>query len=98
MLELYDEHLVDTCNLERFVEVDKTNKRVFEPVEVTKCRIHYVDVVIKHNTEEETLSRETIYLSTKVSDMDRINGMDILEVFEYKSLLTNEVMGYRVRV
>ena len=98
MLELYERHLVETCELERYKGINKKNERELYPVEHVPCRVIEETIVVKMNSEETVTSTHTIYLNTKVGDMDVINGKDVLEIVEWKSLLTHDIRGYRVRI
>lgn len=98
MWELFEEKLTDKCTLRRFKDKDRTNKREFyEPVEVD-CRIFHEWSIVKLNPREELYSKRTIYLREKVNEQDNIDGDDVLEIIELRSLFDDEIWGYRVKI
>lgn len=90
--------MFDEVSYEKYIGIDKANQRSFEPVKMIPCRLVNEHVVIKLGREEEVVSNQTVFTTTPITEHDRINGLDVLEVFEYKSLLDGEVWGYRVRI
>ena len=98
MQELYRSHLRETCEVIKYLGVDKTNAKIMgEPYEIA-CRIVEESETIKLRNEETVESTHTIYLWDKVERKDLINGKDILQLRERKSLVTGEVFGYRVKI
>lgn len=96
--ELYKQHLMDMCTLERYIGVDKTNKRLFSPPVQVSCRIIKRSEVLSTLVEEEVLSSYTVHTWDEIGDKDRINGYDVIRVNERKSLLTGEVFGYKTNI
>lgn len=93
----FEPHMRDKVILERFLEMDNTNTRTFDdPIEI-ECRLVNKQEVIKLNSEEEVVSNFTLYTTVPIGKYDRVNGYDVLELYEYKSLYDWEVWGYRVR-
>lgn len=76
--------------------VNAFNERTFANAVSIKCRIVESDTIVKNEKAELVNSKFKIYTKTKVSNLDNLNGMDILRIKEHKSLVTNEVLGYSI--
>ena len=95
--DLLKSHFVDTAYLKRFKQMNQYNEREFEEVvEEIPCRIVNQAKIIKTAENENIVSTITLYTFTKIGDKDNINGKDVLEIKELKSLFDNKVVGYRV--
>lgn len=88
----------DLVEYEKFIETDMENKRRFEPMREIKARVVNKYEIIKLENEEEVVSRKTIFTMENVGEMDRLDGLDVLYIREYKTLLAKEVWGYEVKV
>lgn len=96
---LLSSHFTDTCDRKIFKQINKYNEREFElGVEILPCRKVYKTQVIKNANNEDIVSTVTIYTFTKVGDKDNIDGKDVLQIDEWKSLLDNEVVAYRILI
>lgn len=96
---LLNSHFVDTANRKIFKEINQYNEREYEDnVEIISCRKTYKTQVIKNSNNEDVVSTITIYTFTKIGDKDNIDGKDVLQVNEWKSLFDNKVVGYKVLV
>ena len=95
---LLTSHFTDKAVLETFKEVDRYNVRQFNsPVEID-CRKVHKTTILKNASDESIISQVSIYTFNKVNNLDKIDGKDVLAIVEWKSLLTNSVVGYIVRV
>lgn len=97
-MELFEQHMRDTVSYEKFVDIDRANQRMFETKVDIPCRVVNKYSIVKLRNEEEVVSKKTIYTRNLVGEMDRVDGMDVLYIREYKSLLDNEVWGYEVKI
>ena len=96
---LLNSHFVDTANRKIFKKINQYNEREYEDnVEIISCRKIYKTQVIKNSDNEDIVSTITIYTFTKIGDKDNIDGKDVLQVNEWKSLFDNKVVGYKVLV
>ena len=92
-------HFTDKANLQVFKNVDQFNVRHFDDeIVILDCRKVYTWTVLKGPGDEIVNSTMSIYTFHKVDALDRIDGKDVLAITEWKSLLTNQVIGYIVRV
>lgn len=91
-------HFTDSAELSRCTRVDKFNSRIFAPSETIKCRKVKKVSILKGSDDESIQSTVSIYTFNKVDDLDRIDGQDIKAITEWKSLLTNEIVGYIIRI
>lgn len=96
---LLNNHFVDTAQLKVFKKINKYNEREFEDtVRLISCRKVRKTNIIKNANNEDVVSTITIYTFTKIGDKDNIDGKDVLQVNEWKSLLDNKVVGYKVMI
>lgn len=95
---LLSSHFTDTAELKTFKKINKYNEREFEDVKIIPCRKVYETKVVKNANNEDIISTVTIYTFTKVSNKDNIDGQDVLQINEWKSLLDNKVVGYKVMI
>lgn len=95
---LLTSHFTDKANLETFIEVDKFNVRTFEAIKSIDCRKVYRSTIVKSAGDESVISHVSIYTFEKVQELDKIDGKDVLAIVEWKSLLTNSIVGYIIRL
>ena len=97
--DLLSSHFVDTAELKVFKKINKYNEREYEDMtRLISCRKVYKTNIIKNSNNEDVISTITIYTLTKVGDKDNIDGKDVLQINEWKSLLDNKVVGYKVMI
>lgn len=96
---LLSNHFVDTCSRKIFKKINQYNEREFEDeTQAVPCRKVYKTQVVKNSSNEDIVSTITIYTFTKVGDKDNIDGKDVLQITEWKSLYDNTVVGYKVLI
>lgn len=96
---LLSNHFVDTCNRKIFKKINQYNEREFEDkTQAVPCRKVYKTQVVKNSSNEDIVSTVTIYTFTKIGDKDNIDGKDVLQITEWKSLYDNTVVGYKVLI
>lgn len=96
---LLSNHFVDTCSRKIFKKINQYNEREFEDeTQTVPCRKVYKTQVVKNSSNEDIVSTVTIYTFTKVGDKDNIDGKDVLQITEWKSLYDNTVVGYKVLI
>ena len=97
--DLLSSHFVDTAELKVFKKINKYNEREYKDMtRLISCRKVYKTNIIKNSNNEDVVSTITIYTLTKVGDKDNIDGKDVLQINEWKSLLDNKVVGYKVMI
>lgn len=97
--DLLSSHFVDTAKLKVFKKINKYNEREYkDTTRLISCRKVYKTNIIKNSNNEDVVSTITIYTLTKVGDKDNIDGKDVLQINEWKSLLDNKVVGYKVMI
>ena len=89
-------HFVDKVTLKRFKKINQYNEREYEDEQEISCRKVLQTQVIKNSNNEDITSTITVYTFTKISDKDNVDGKDVLEVHEWKSLFDNEIVAYKV--
>ena len=96
--DLLSSHFKDTAVLKRCKSTNDYNERNFEdPVNIS-CRKVYKTQVVKRENNEDIVSTISIYTFTKIEDKDNIDGKDVLSITEWKSLLDDEVVGYKILI
>ena len=96
---LLSTHFVDTCKRKVFKKINQYNEREFESeVQIIHCRKVYKTQVVKNSSNEDIVSTVTIYTFTKIGDKDNIDGKDVLQINEWKTLYDNTVVGYKVLI
>lgn len=96
---LLNSHFTDTAERKIFKKTNQYNEREFDDVsEIIRCRKVYKTQVVKNANNEDIISTVTIYTFTKIGDKDNIDGKDVLQITEWKSLLDNKVVGYKVLI
>lgn len=96
---LLSTHFVDICNRKIFKKINQYNEREFEEeIQTIPCRKVYKTQVIKNANKEDVVSTVTIYTFTKIGDKDNVDGKDVLQIIEWKSLYDNAVVGYKVLI
>lgn len=96
--DLLSSHFKDTAVLKRYKSTNDYNERNFEdPVDIL-CRKVYKTQIVKRENNEDIVSTISIYTFTKIGDKDNIDGKDVLSITEWKSLLDNEVVGYKILI
>ena len=96
---LLSTHFVDTFSRKIFKQINQYNEREFEEeIQTIPCRKVYKTQVIKNANNEDIVSTVTIYTFTKIGDKDNIDGKDVLQITEWKSLYDNTVVGYKVLI
>lgn len=95
--DLLSRHFVDDAQLKVFVKTNAYNEREYESeIKTIKCRKVYETNVVKNSENEDVVSTVTIYTFEKINPMDTIDGKDVLQIKEWKSLFDNQVVGYKV--
>lgn len=96
---LLGSHFTDTAELKVFKKINKYNEREYEDTtRLISCRKVHKTNIVKNSNNEDIVSTITIYTFTKIGDKDNIDGKDVLQVNEWKSLLDNKVVGYKVMI
>ncbi len=96
---LLSTHFVDTCSRKIFKKINQYNEREFEDeTQIVPCRKVYKTQVVKNSSNEDIVSTVTVYTFTKIGDKDNIDGKDVLQITEWKSLYDNTVVGYKVLI
>lgn len=96
---LLSSHFTDTCSRKIFVKINQYNEKEFdEGTEIIPCRKVYKTQTIKNANNEDIVSTIVIYMFVKPNEKDCIDGKDILQINEWKSLYDNQVVGYKVLI
>ena len=97
--DLLSSHFTDIATLKKFKKINEYNEREYDIVtKEIKCRKVYKTNIVKNTNNEDIVSTVTIYTFEPIQDKDNIDGKDVLEITQWKSLLDNQVVGYRIRI
>lgn len=91
-------HFVDVVSLERYKGENLSNEREFEdPVDIM-CRVVNESSIIKQTQTELVMSKSTIWTFETIGDKDRIDGQDVLDIKEGKSMVSHKVEFTRIKI
>ena len=94
---LLNSHFTDTAELKVFKKINQYNEREYEDdIKIIPCRKVYQTTVTKNQNNEDVISTITLYTFVKINAMDNIDGKDVLQITEWKSLLDNKVVAYKI--
>lgn len=96
--DLLSSHFTDIATLKKFKQINDYNEREYGITKQIKCRKVYKTSIIKNSNNEDIISTITLYTFEPIEDKDNIDGKDVLEITQWKSLLDNQVVGYRVKL
>jgi hypothetical protein len=92
VLELF----FDTAEWTKMSSPDEYNEQGVEGVDTIACRKVYSSEVVVTENNEHKLSEVKVYVSQDVGLNDLIDGKPILKIVELKSLLNNQIYGYKL--
>ena len=96
--DLLKSHFVDTAQLKRFICINDYNEREYEePIEIS-CRKTKQTKILQSSDNESIVSTITIYTFEEIGDKDNIDGKDVLQINQMRSLLDNKIVGYEILI
>lgn len=96
--DLLKSHFVDIAELRRFKKLNKYNEREYEePINIS-CRKIKQTKILQSSENENIVSTITIYTFEEIGDKDNIDGKDVLQINEMRSLLDNVIVGYEILI